>query len=139
MGSRLFPMAIQFLLSSPDGTIAPGSRQGLFDHDTRVLSTYELLLDGVVPSLDTSGLIDSDHWTARLTVPVTSAPQYPGCNRYFLYVAAASGAERNVRSSLAAAACVDLDEMNPISGIGGQISAGRIPTMSMLAFPYMPM
>ena len=68
-GQQLVCHGYTVLLSSPDGTIAPGTRQGLFDHDTRVLSTYELLLDGVVPSLDSSGLIDSNHWTARLTVP----------------------------------------------------------------------
>jgi len=80
-GQQIVSHGYTVLLSSPDGTIAPGSRQGLFDHDTRVLSTYELLLDGVVPSLDTSGLIDSDHWTARLTVPrpggEAAGPQLP--------------------------------------------------------------
>ena len=55
------------LLSNPDGSITD-SRQGLFDHDTRVLSSYEVLLDGVRPSVDSSGLIDSTQWIARLTV-----------------------------------------------------------------------
>jgi glycogen debranching enzyme len=55
------------LLTNPDGTIT-GERQGLFDHDTRVLSRYEIFLDGMAPRVDTSGLLDAARWMARLTV-----------------------------------------------------------------------
>jgi len=55
------------LLTNPDGTIT-GERQGLFDHDTRVLSRYEIFLDGVAPRVDTSGFLDAARWMARLTV-----------------------------------------------------------------------
>ncbi|HKE88091.1 MAG TPA: glycogen debranching N-terminal domain-containing protein [Vicinamibacterales bacterium] len=55
------------LLSNPDGTIGEDGRQGLFDHDTRVLSRYEMVLDGMTPRVDSTGLIDSCHWIGRLT------------------------------------------------------------------------
>src|SRR5829696_8449491 len=55
------------LLTSPDGAIN-GDGQGLFDHDTRVLSTYRILLDGVAPRIDSSGLLGASCWIGRLTV-----------------------------------------------------------------------
>ncbi len=57
------------LLSNADGTIMPEDRQGLFDHDTRVLSSYQILVEGVSPRVDSSGLLEPSRWTARLTVP----------------------------------------------------------------------
>ena len=56
------------LLTNPDGTIAEGTGLGLFDHDTRILSTYRLLIDGEAPQCDTSANVESDYWTAHLTV-----------------------------------------------------------------------
>src|SRR5262245_20693538 len=67
-GQHLVHHGYTVLLSNADGTIA-GDRQGLFDHDTRVLSRYEIALDGVMPRVDSTGLIDASHWIARLTVP----------------------------------------------------------------------
>ena len=67
-GQHLVHHGYTVLLSNADGTIAEGGRQGLFDHDTRVLSRYEMVLDGVAPRVDSSGLVDSSHWIARLTV-----------------------------------------------------------------------
>ncbi|RPJ77992.1 MAG: hypothetical protein EHM13_15235 [Acidobacteria bacterium] len=55
-------------MSNPDGSVTE-PRQGLFDHDTRVLSRYRILLDGMQPRLDTAGLLDAAHWIARATVP----------------------------------------------------------------------
>src|SRR5262245_30637470 len=66
-GQHLVHHGYTVLLSNPDGTIAEGGRQGLFDHDTRVLSRYEMLLDGIAPRVDSTGLIDSAHWIPRLT------------------------------------------------------------------------
>lgn len=57
------------LLSNADGTITPADRQGLFDHDTRVLSSHQIFVEGVSPRVDSSGLLDPSRWTARLTVP----------------------------------------------------------------------
>jgi glycogen debranching enzyme len=68
-GQQLLCHGYTVLLSNADGSITPGTRQGLFDHDTRVLSKYELLLDGVVPRVDSSGLPDASRWIGRLTVP----------------------------------------------------------------------
>ncbi len=66
-GQHLVHHGYTVLLSNADGTIE-GGRQGLFDHDTRVLSRYEIALDGVAPRVDSTGLIDASHWIARLTV-----------------------------------------------------------------------
>ena len=68
-GGHLVHHGYTVLLSSADGTIAEGGRDGLFDHDTRVLSLYETMLDGQRPRADSTGIIDERHWIARLTVP----------------------------------------------------------------------
>src|SRR5215471_12508855 len=68
-GQHLVHHGYTVLLSNPDGAIESEGRQGLFDHDTRVLSRHEILLDGVSPRVDSTGLIDASHWIARLTVP----------------------------------------------------------------------
>src|SRR5262245_2297200 len=57
-GQPLLCHGYTVLLTNPDGTITPGGRQGLFDHDTRVLSVYDIRLDDVVPRIDTGGLLD---------------------------------------------------------------------------------
>src|SRR5438128_10275235 len=67
-GQQLVCHGYCVLLTNPDGTFTGDGRQGLFDHDTRVLSAYELLLDGVSPRVDSSGLLDAAHWVGRLTV-----------------------------------------------------------------------
>ena len=56
------------LVTDADGSIC-GSRHGLFDFDTRILSKYRLLVDDEVPRCDTSAAIASDYWAAHLTVP----------------------------------------------------------------------
>jgi glycogen debranching enzyme len=55
-------------VTDSDGSITEGSGLGLFDYDTRVLSKYRLLVDGVVPRSDTSANVESDYWVAHLTV-----------------------------------------------------------------------
>ena len=40
-----------FCISGPGGDIVPGGSQGLFVRDTRVVSRWELTLDGTAPSL----------------------------------------------------------------------------------------
>lgn len=55
------------LLAEADGTICSGAL-GLFDYDTRILSTYRLLVDGEQPRCDTSAVVESDYWAAHLTV-----------------------------------------------------------------------
>ena len=40
-----------FCISGPGGDIVPGGSQGLFVRDTRVVSRWELTLDGIAPSL----------------------------------------------------------------------------------------
>ncbi|HWK11824.1 MAG TPA: glycogen debranching N-terminal domain-containing protein [Vicinamibacterales bacterium] len=67
-GHQLICHGYTVLLSNADGTITPTGRQGLFDHDTRVLSRYEVLLDGTPPRVDSSGLVDASRWMGRLTV-----------------------------------------------------------------------
>jgi glycogen debranching enzyme len=56
------------LLTDADGSIG-GGVLGLFDYDTRILSTYRLLVDDEAPRCDTSAAIASDYWAAHLTVP----------------------------------------------------------------------
>src|SRR5215475_9071703 len=65
-GQHLVHHGYTVLLCNADGAIEEGGRQGLFDHDTRVLSRHELLLDGATPRLDSTGLIDASHWIGRL-------------------------------------------------------------------------
>ncbi len=67
-GQPLVHHGYTVLLCNADGTISEGGRHGLFDHDTRVLSRYDLTLDGVTPRVDSTGLVDARHWMARLTV-----------------------------------------------------------------------
>jgi glycogen debranching enzyme len=56
------------LLTESDGTITGGTL-GLYDFDTRILSTYRVLVDGEVPRCDTSAAVESDYWAAHLTLP----------------------------------------------------------------------
>jgi glycogen debranching enzyme len=67
-GQHLVHHGYAVLLFNADGTIEEGGRQGLFDHDTRVLSRHEVVLDGAAPRVDSTGVIDASHWIARLTV-----------------------------------------------------------------------
>src|SRR5262249_22412183 len=67
-GQHLVHHGYTVLLSNADGTITDAGRDGLLDHDTRVLSRYEIALDGAPPRVDSTGLIDASHWIARLTV-----------------------------------------------------------------------
>jgi glycogen debranching enzyme len=55
------------LFTEPDGTMH-GGVLGLFDYDTRILSTYRMLVDGEAPRSDTSADVESDYWAAHLTV-----------------------------------------------------------------------
>ena len=68
------------LLTEPDGGI-DGGILGLFDYDTRILSTYRLLIDGEDPQSDTSAAVESDYWAAHLTVarpgPDARGPRLP--------------------------------------------------------------
>ena len=47
----------QFLVASPDGTIAADDQEGYFSVDTRLLSTYQLSLSGVAPKLVNSAVV----------------------------------------------------------------------------------
>jgi len=67
-GQQLIHHGYTVLLSNADGSIADEGRQGLFDHDTRILSRHEIVLDGLTPRVDSTGLVDPSHWIARLTV-----------------------------------------------------------------------
>lgn len=55
------------LFTESDGTIS-GGRLGLYDYDTRILSTYRVLVDGQEPRCDTSAAVESDYWAAHLTL-----------------------------------------------------------------------
>lgn len=56
------------LLTNADGSITEGRGLGLFDYDTRILSTYRLLIDDEPPRGDTRANLESDYWVAHLTV-----------------------------------------------------------------------
>jgi glycogen debranching enzyme len=56
------------LLTEADGTMC-GGKLGLYDYDTRILSTYRVLVDGEAPRCDTSATVESDYWAAHLTLP----------------------------------------------------------------------
>ena len=56
------------MLTQSDGMIVEGMGLGLFDHDTRILSKYRLLVDDTAPRCDTSANIETDRWIAHLTV-----------------------------------------------------------------------
>jgi glycogen debranching enzyme len=68
------------LFTEPDGRIG-GGLLGLFDHDTRILSTYQLRIDDDDPRTDTSAAVESDYWAAHLTVarpgPDARGPRLP--------------------------------------------------------------
>jgi glycogen debranching enzyme len=68
-GQHLVWHGYTVLVSAPDGSIDAERRQGLFDHDTRVLSSHHIILDGVSPRVGSSGLLEQSRWTARLIVP----------------------------------------------------------------------
>ncbi|HSK08425.1 MAG TPA: glycogen debranching N-terminal domain-containing protein [Vicinamibacterales bacterium] len=67
-GQQLVCEGYTVLLSNPDGSVTE-KRQGLFEHDTRILSRYQILLDELSPRIDSAGLLDPGNWLARLTVP----------------------------------------------------------------------
>jgi glycogen debranching enzyme len=67
-GLQLVHHGYTVLVTNADGTMTGEGRQGLFDYDTRVLSTYQLLLNGRAPRCDSGGLLDPSCWIARLTV-----------------------------------------------------------------------
>jgi glycogen debranching enzyme len=56
------------LVTNPDGTCRSHSREGLFDFDTRILSTYRITLDGRAPEHVSSGTLGSERWSAKLRV-----------------------------------------------------------------------
>jgi glycogen debranching enzyme len=68
-GQQLVWRGYTVLLCNPDGTITEGGRQGLLEHDTRVLSSYQIRLDGASPHVVSSGSLDAASWMARLVVP----------------------------------------------------------------------
>ena len=51
-----------------DGWIRAG-RQGIYDHDTRIVSRYGLLVDGQPPALVRADQPERDRWAAMLRVP----------------------------------------------------------------------
>jgi glycogen debranching enzyme len=53
---------------APDGSIRAG-RQGIYDHDTRIVSRYGLLVDGEPPELVRADQPERDRWAAMLRVP----------------------------------------------------------------------
>lgn len=57
------------LVSRHDGGFDGSGRQGLYDFDTRILSRYELTIDGERPTYVGSELEGSDRWRAHLLVP----------------------------------------------------------------------
>src|SRR5262245_60456301 len=67
-------------LTQPDGA-SDGGVLGLFDYDTRILSTYRLLIDDTPPQSDTSAAVERDYWAAHLTVarpgPDARGPRLP--------------------------------------------------------------
>jgi glycogen debranching enzyme len=50
-----------FCVSGPGGDLDRGSPQGLFVHDTRILSTWRLAVDGAPPELLTSATLEPYH------------------------------------------------------------------------------
>jgi len=68
-GLQLVCHGYTVLVTDPDGSITDDGRQGLFDHDTRVLSLYRLLVDGLPPRIDSGGLLNPSLWLGRLTIP----------------------------------------------------------------------
>lgn len=56
------------LVTNPDGTLRGREREGLWDYDTRILSTYRMTLDGREPQLVSSGMLESERWAAKLRV-----------------------------------------------------------------------
>jgi glycogen debranching enzyme len=55
------------LLTESDGRMRGGTL-GLYDYDTRILSRYQVLVDGEEPRCDTSAAVESDYWAAHLTL-----------------------------------------------------------------------
>jgi glycogen debranching enzyme len=80
-GEQILHDGYTVLLCSADGAIEPGTRHGLYDYDTRILSRYELLVDGGRPQLNSTGNLDAAKSTSRFTVPrkggTPEGPQLP--------------------------------------------------------------
>src|ERR1700756_4124416 len=58
-----------FVVAEPDGCITAYTDQGIYSHDTRYVSNYELFADGVHWDLQTSGAIAYYASRAYLTNP----------------------------------------------------------------------
>src|SRR5215213_3527244 len=67
-GLQLVRHGYTVLVTEADGTITGEGPQGFYDYDTRVLSRYQILVDGRPPRCDSVGLLDPSCWIARLTV-----------------------------------------------------------------------
>ena len=61
-----------FVVSSRSGDIVPGTPQGLFVLDTRILSRFELLVDGEPP--ETLGAVNADPFSATFVQRVLPPP-----------------------------------------------------------------
>src|SRR5687767_3249554 len=72
MGADTLVVAAGYTVAccEPDGAIDAWrhARSGLFDHDTRILSRYRLLVDGGPPELVTAAQPERDRWEAVLRV-----------------------------------------------------------------------
>jgi glycogen debranching enzyme len=62
------------LATDRHGFIAEGSSHGLFAHETRVLSTYRLLVDGVAPQPNALSNVEQGSWLGYYILPVPGAP-----------------------------------------------------------------
>lgn len=57
------------LVSRQDGVLEGVGREGLWDYDTRILSTHRLRLAGELPRYISSGEPEPDRWVGHLRVP----------------------------------------------------------------------
>jgi glycogen debranching enzyme len=64
------------LVCQPGGSIGGTAEEGLFDFDTRLLSWWQLRLDGQVPDVVSNGMVDSRHWLATLKLPAGGDDAY---------------------------------------------------------------
>src|SRR5207302_10076935 len=69
------------LCTTRDGSIDGGSRTGLTDFDTRILSRYRISLDGAAPQLVSSSQLDPSRQSITMWQPVPGGtpdgPQLP--------------------------------------------------------------
>jgi glycogen debranching enzyme len=66
------------LVLHPGGQITGEDGCGLFDHDCRILSRYQLAIDGRTPDCTSSGSFVADTWSAALRLPTGEpTPQGP--------------------------------------------------------------